>query len=60
MESALAKLQQCSCIDVIEAVETLLVYTRNLIQYPDEKKYRKVKISNFHYQERLGHFEGVC
>lgn len=27
--------------------------------YPDEKKYRKVKISNIHFQERLGHLDGA-
>ena len=101
----------------MEALETLLVYTKNLILYPDEKKsappthsatrsrspvqcsavqssavqcsavqcsaalstdfpprasrallllalllhhrYRKIKISNIHYQERLGHLPGA-
>lgn len=44
--------------ELMEALETLLVYTRNLIQFPDEKKYRKVKTSNQHYLERLGHLPG--
>lgn len=43
----------------MEALETLLIYTKNLILYPDEKKYRKIKISNIHYQERLGHLRGA-
>jgi hypothetical protein len=73
--------------ELMEALETLLVYTRlltllvslvchnhndvaarcsvagddrNLIQFPDEKKYRKVKTSNQHYLERLGHLPGIA
>lgn len=43
----------------MEGLETLLVYTKNLILYPDEKKYRKIKITNIHYQERLGRLAGA-
>lgn len=35
------------------------MYTKNLILFPDEKKYRKIKITNIHYQERLGHLAGA-
>lgn len=59
MEAALAKLCKNTCMELMEALDTLLVYTRNLIHYPDEKKYRKVKNSNIHYQERLGHLPGA-
>jgi len=48
-----------SLIELLEGLETLIVYTRNLILYPDEKKYRKIKISNVHYVERLGHLSGA-
>jgi len=58
-ELALSRLQSNSLIEVLEALETLLVYTKNLILFPDEKKYRKIKISNIHYQERLGHLPGA-
>ena len=57
--AALSVLLCNSLVEVMEALETLLVYTRNLILYPDEKKYRKIKISNIHYQERLGHLPGA-
>ena len=57
--SALSVLLRNSLVEVMEALETLLVYTKNLIQFPDEKKYRKIKISNIHYQERLGHLPGA-
>lgn len=46
-------------MELLEGLETLIVYTRNLILYPDEKKYRKIKITNIHYQERLGHLDGA-
>lgn len=46
-------------VEVMEGFETLLVYCKNLILYPDEKKYRKVKKSNVHYQQRLGHLKGA-
>ena len=49
-------------IEIIEAVETLLVYCNNLILFPNDDKYRKIKVSNIHYQERLGHLKGsiIC
>ena len=48
-----------SVVEVMEALETLLIYTKNLLLYPDEKKYRKIKMTNIHYQERLGHLAGA-
>lgn len=42
LELALQKLEQVSIIESMEALETLLVYTRNLIANPEEKKYRKI------------------
>lgn len=48
-----------SLVELLEGLETLLVYTKNLILFPDEKKYRKIKITNIHYQERLGHLVGA-
>ena len=32
--------------------------SQNLLLHPDEKKFRKVKIQNVHFQERLGHIKG--
>lgn len=48
-----------SLVEVMEGLETLLVYAKNLILFPEEKKYRKVKKSNVHYQQRLGHLAGA-
>jgi len=59
LEKATQLLAQGTIVEMIEALETLLVYVKNLIQYPDERKYRKVKITNVHYQERLGHLRGA-
>ena len=55
---ALQVLSDNSLVDVVEGLETLLVYTKNLILYPDEKKFRKVKKSNPHFCQRLGHLLG--
>lgn len=41
-----------------EGLETLLIYIDNLRKYPGDPKYRKIKISNIHFQERLGRIEG--
>lgn len=59
LSEALALLSKNSLVEVMEGLETLLVYAKNLIQYPEEKKYRKVKKSNVHYQQRLGHLCGA-
>lgn len=39
-------------------METLLIYIENLLKHPDDPKFRKIKISNIHFEERLGHMEG--
>jgi len=44
-QSALSQLLNNSVVEVMEALETLLVYTRNLILYPEKKKYRKIKLN---------------
>lgn len=58
-DTLLKQLCENSLVELLEGLETLLVYTKNLILYPDEKKYRKIKITNVHYQERLGHLIGA-
>lgn len=56
---SLSQLLSNSVVEVMEALETLLIYTKNLLLFPDEKKYRKIKMTNIHYQERLGHLQGM-
>jgi len=43
----------------VQALETLLIYVGNLQRNPDDKRYRKILISNIHFQERLGVIEGA-
>ena len=44
LESALDEMSSHSLVEEMEGLETLLVYSKNLILFPDEKKYRKVKL----------------
>ncbi|XP_023737612.1 uncharacterized protein LOC111885598 isoform X1 [Lactuca sativa] len=39
------------------AFETLLVYVRNVARNPDEDKFRKIRLSNPAFKERVGIFE---
>jgi len=59
LKGSLDVLATNSLVEVMEGLETLLVYAKNLILFPEEKKYRKVKKSNVHYQQRLGHLAGA-
>lgn len=59
LRGSLDVLSTNSLVEVMEGLETLLVYAKNLILFPEEKKYRKVKKSNVHYQQRLGHLAGA-
>jgi len=43
----------------VQALETLIIYVGNLQRNPDDKRYRKILISNIHFQERLGVIEGA-
>lgn len=38
------------------AFHTLLIYVRNVIDYPDEGKFRKIRLSNPAFQTRVGSF----
>lgn len=39
-------------------VETLCKYLQNVISNPNEEKYRKIRISNKAFQERVANIEG--
>lgn len=58
MLAGLKQLGRYSVLERMEALDTLLVYTTNLVNFPSEEKYRKIKLSNIHFQDRLGHLEG--
>ncbi|KAK9069369.1 hypothetical protein SSX86_011272 [Deinandra increscens subsp. villosa] len=44
-------------IKVKRAFETLLIYVRNVARNPDEDKFRKIRLSNPAFKERVGVFE---
>ncbi|KAI3806156.1 hypothetical protein L1987_22049 [Smallanthus sonchifolius] len=44
-------------IKVKRAFETLLIYVRNVARDPDEDKFRKIRLSNPAFKERVGIFE---
>lgn len=55
---ALEKLKNNTLLQYIEALESLLIYVGNLAKHPEDKRFRKIRISNIHYQERLGSMNG--
>ncbi|KAJ1369083.1 PUB domain [Parelaphostrongylus tenuis] len=40
------------------AIETIGKYLQNIIEYPDEPKYRRIRLSNKAYQERVASVKG--
>ncbi|KAK6164073.1 hypothetical protein DH2020_000937 [Rehmannia glutinosa] len=40
-----------------DGIRTLLIYVKNIINNPDEEKFRKIRISNPVFQDRVGKFE---
>ncbi|KAH0739109.1 hypothetical protein KY290_037814 [Solanum tuberosum] len=43
---------------VMKALDSLRMFVRNIAMYPDEVKYRKIRINNVVFQERVGHLRG--
>ncbi|XP_073141814.1 uncharacterized protein [Henckelia pumila] len=41
----------------IKAFHTLFIYVRNVVNNPDEEKFRKIRIKNAAFQDRVGKFE---
>lgn len=58
LDAGIKVMGRYTVVEQMQAMDTLLVYTKNLIAFPDEEKYRKVKLANIHYQQRLGHMDG--
>uniref|UniRef100_A0A336M5Y8 CSON009594 protein n=1 Tax=Culicoides sonorensis TaxID=179676 RepID=A0A336M5Y8_CULSO len=53
-------IHNCNTKDKIETcVETLIRYIENIINHPDEEKYRKIRMSNRIFQEKVEHVEGA-
>eukprot|EP00474_Spongospora_subterranea_P004184 CRZ04642.1 hypothetical protein [Spongospora subterranea] len=60
IESVLAAIESdtdCSIIEVIEGLDTMLVFVNNIIDYPQTPCFRRIRISNVNFQERLGHLK---
>lgn len=47
-----------SAVDAIDCVDSCCVYMNNIIQFPLDKKFRKVRRSNLAYVERVGSIVG--
>ncbi|KAE8725885.1 Detected protein of unknown function [Hibiscus syriacus] len=43
---------------VKRAFQTLLIYIRNVAKSPDEEKFRKIRLGNPKFQERVGNLKG--
>ncbi|XP_063698621.1 UBX domain-containing protein 6 [Culicoides brevitarsis] len=53
-------IHNCNTKEKIEpCVETLIRYIENIINHPDEEKYRKIRMSNRIYQEKVESVEGA-
>ncbi|KAK1412659.1 hypothetical protein QVD17_34085 [Tagetes erecta] len=60
MRECLRSLRRCNKhvdFKVKRAFETLLIYVRNVARNPDEDKFRKIRLSNPAFKERVGIFE---
>ncbi|GLJ47744.1 hypothetical protein SUGI_1008380 [Cryptomeria japonica] len=44
---------------VKRAFQTLLTFVGNVVKNPDEEKYRKIRLTNPSFQERVGSFKGA-
>lgn len=58
LSNALSLLDRCNPVDASEALDTLLIYMDNIINNPNETRFRCIRTSNTNYQERLGHLNG--
>jgi len=47
-----------SLTDAREGIQTFIIYVNNIVKNPNDPKYRRIRIENINYQERLGHLKG--
>ena len=50
--------KNCEKIDYVKALKALKLFVKNLVQHPDEPKYRSVRVQNKVFQKRLGVLNG--
>jgi len=59
METAFAYLKNHNSLsDAREGIQTFIIYVNNIVKNPAEVRYRRIRIENANYQERLGHLRG--
>jgi len=59
METAFAYLKNNNSLsDAREGIQTFIIYVNNIVKSPAEMRYRRIRIENANYQERLGHLRG--
>jgi len=59
MEKAFAYLKNNNALsDAREGIQTFIIYVNNIVRAPAEMRYRRIRIENANYQERLGHLQG--
>lgn len=59
LAQALSKVKAgCSFDQFLTASKTLAAYVGNIVNNPDEAKYRKIKLSNSNFQNKLGRLAG--
>uniref|UniRef100_A0A6A7GA39 Protein phosphatase 2C-related protein n=1 Tax=Hirondellea gigas TaxID=1518452 RepID=A0A6A7GA39_9CRUS len=58
LKKALKELEENCIVDVKEGLETLTIYIDNIISNPKDQRFRKIRVSNVNYQDRLGHLKG--
>jgi hypothetical protein len=42
-----------TAVDVMECIDTICIIVNNIIQFPLDKKFRKIKIDNFEFNDRV-------
>jgi len=47
-----------SLVDAREGIQTFIIYVNNIQKNPAEPRYRRIRVENANYQERLGHLKG--
>jgi len=59
MEKAFAYLKNNNSLsDAREGIQTFIIYVNNIVKNPGEMRYRRIRVENANYQERLGHLRG--
>jgi len=59
MEKAFAYLKNNNSLsDAREGIQTFIIYVNNIVKNPAEMRYRRIRVENANYQERLGHLRG--